>query len=82
MTGAASLANAKVGACVRIVHARLDVEVSSWLAAVGLAVGDELVVLRRASFGGPLHVRTASGGEFAVGREVAASLDVTDVAPA
>lgn len=75
----ASLATAAVGSPVRIASAHLDEEVSAWLAAVGLSVGEELVVLRRAAFGGPLHVRVSSGGEFAVAREVAACLEVADV---
>lgn len=73
----ASLAGSSVGASVRITSVRLDEATSAWLSAVGLSVGDELVVLRRAAFGGPLHVRTASGGEFAIGREVAGCLEVT-----
>jgi ferrous iron transport protein A len=73
-----SLATAAVGCRVRIVAARLDVDVAAWLAAVGLNEGEEVVVLRRAAFGGPLHVRTASGGEFGVANEIAARLDVQE----
>ncbi|HVH46537.1 MAG TPA: FeoA family protein [Labilithrix sp.] len=72
-----SLANATVGSRVCITSARLDEDMCSWLAAVGLHVGEEVIVLRRAAFGGPLHVRTSSGGEFAVAREVASCLQVT-----
>jgi len=72
-----SLAGAAEGARVRIVRARLDEDVSAWLAAVGLHEGEVVTVLRRAALGGPLHVRTSSGGEFAVARELAARLDVT-----
>jgi ferrous iron transport protein A len=72
----ASLASAEVGCRVRIVAARLDGDVAAWLAAVGLHEGEEVVVLRRAAFGGPLHVRTLSGGEFAVAREIATRLEV------
>jgi ferrous iron transport protein A len=70
------LAGAAVGERVRIAAARLDDATAGWLAAVGLHEGEEVVVLRRAVFGGPLHVRTASGGEFAVAREIALLLDV------
>ena len=75
-SGASSLAAAAVGACVRIVAARLDEDVAAWLAAVGLHEGEEVTVLRRAAFGGPLHVRTSSGGEFAVAKELAARLEI------
>ena len=61
---------------MRIVGARLDESDAAWLAAVGLHEGEEVVVLRRAALGGPLHVRTSSGGEFAVARELALRLDV------
>lgn len=73
-----SLAQVVVGNRVRITSVRLDQEATAWLAAVGLHEGEELVVLRRAVFGGPLHVRTASGGEFAVARELA---DYIGIAP-
>lgn len=73
---AASLASAAVGVRVRITAARLEQDVAAWLAAVGLHEGEEVTVLRRAAFGGPLHVRTAAGGEFAVAKELAARLEV------
>ncbi|MBX3190846.1 MAG: ferrous iron transport protein A [Labilithrix sp.] len=66
-----TLADAALGQSVRIAALDLEGEAASWLGAVGLAEGEELVVLRRAILGGPLHVRTSSGGEFAVAREVA-----------
>ncbi len=71
-----SLAGVAVGVRVRIVEARLEEDVAAWLAAVGLQEGEEVIVLRRAAFGGPLHVRTSSGGEFAVARELAVRLHV------
>lgn len=74
-----SLAATLIGARVRIARVGLDGEASAWLGAVGLQSGEELVVLRRAALGGPLHVRTASGGEFAIGREVAEHIDVEPV---
>jgi ferrous iron transport protein A len=74
-----SLASAAIGTKVRIVGVRLeDDDVAAWLAAVGLHEGEELVVLRRAAFGGPLHVRTDAGGEFAVAREIAARLEIRE----
>ena len=75
------LADAKVGERVRITRVDLDGEAAAWIGAVGLHDGEELVVLRRAALGGPLHVRTSSGGEFAVACEVARLIAV-DVAEA
>ena len=74
--GRGSLATATIGTSVRIVGIVLDSSVAAWLAAVGLQEGEEVTVLRRAALGGPLHVRTSSGGEFAIARELAARLDV------
>ena len=71
-----SLAEAVNGLCVRITSVDLDGEAAAWLGAVGLHEGEELVVLRRAALGGPLHVRTGGGGEFAVAREVARRISV------
>jgi ferrous iron transport protein A len=47
-----------------------------WLRAVGIFEGERVTVLRRAVFGGPLHLRTGCGGEFALDRGLAASIDV------
>ena len=69
-----TLSEADIGRPVRIAKVDLEEEVAAWLGAVGLDTGEELVVLRRAIFGGPLHVRTTSGGEFAVARELAAKI--------
>ncbi len=76
-----SLADATLGQLVRITSLGLDADGAAWLGAVGLHEGEELVVLRRAAFGGPLHVRTGAGGEFAVAREVAVLLLVVAVIP-
>lgn len=71
-----TLADAGVGRRLRIQEVDLEREAKDWLAAVGLHEGEELVVLRRAALGGPLHVRTSSGGEFAVARELATRITV------
>lgn len=71
-----TLADAQLGQSVQIARVSLEGEAAAWVAAVGLAEGEQLVVLRRAAFGGPLHVRLAAGGEFAVGREVARQITV------
>jgi ferrous iron transport protein A len=47
-----------------------------WLRAIGLFEGQRVTVLRRAPWGGPLHVRVSSGGEFAVDRAIATEIDV------
>jgi ferrous iron transport protein A len=73
---AGTLAEAAVGAHLQITTVTLDEDDAAWLAAVGLHVGEGIVVLRRAAFGGPLHVRTRAGGEFAIAREVARSIQV------
>jgi len=76
-----TLATAEIGKPVRIAKAELEEDIAAWLSAVGLAEGEELIVLRRAAFGGPLHVRLATGGEFAVAREIAQKLDVKATEP-
>jgi ferrous iron transport protein A len=81
-----SLASAPLAVRVKIARVTLEGEAAAWVSAVGLHEGEELVVLRRAALGGPLHVRTGSGGEFAIGREVAEHIEVetlgtTEAAP-
>lgn len=71
-----TLADTADGSSVTIAKVDLDGDVASWLEAVGLSAGEEVTVLRRAILGGPLHVRTATGGEFAVAREVAVKIGV------
>ena len=70
------LADAAIGSHLRIARVDLEGEAAAWISAVGLHEKEELVVLRRAAFGGPIHVRTSSGGEFAVAREVARKIKV------
>ncbi|MDB4934953.1 MAG: hypothetical protein JWP87_1925 [Labilithrix sp.] len=73
------LADARDGRRVRITSVDLEGEAAAWLGAVGLHEGAELVVLRRAVLGGPLHVRSGGGGEFAVAREVAGLIRVVAI---
>lgn len=73
-----TLADAAVGRRVRIENVSLEREAKDWLDAVGLHDGEEVVVLRRAVFGGPLHVRASSGGEFAVARALAEKITVVE----
>lgn len=74
----ATLAEASPGRRVRIASIDLDGDAAAWLGAVGLHEGEELVVLRRAALGGPLHVRTGAGGEFAIARELARAITVEE----
>ena len=76
---AVTLADVITGRRVRITAVDFDGEATAWLGAVGLHEGEELIVLRRAALGGPLHVRTGGGGEFAVAREVALKIAVVVV---
>jgi len=66
------------GVTASIAALRLPVKDAEWLRAVGLYEGTEVELLRRAPFGGPLHVRTASGAEFAVDAELAAHVEVAE----
>ncbi len=78
--GMASVVLSMIDSHRRVTIERVDLEdeAGAWLAAVGLHEGEGLVILRRAALGGPLHVRTSSGGEFAIAREVAARIHVQD----
>jgi ferrous iron transport protein A len=58
----------------------LDRDLVAWLSAVGIREGEKVTVLRRAAFGGPLHVRTGAGGEFALGRPLARAIRVSPIA--
>ncbi len=60
-----------LGEAAEVVSLRLEPDTVAWLRAVGIGEGDQVVVLRRAVFGGPLHVRTGAGGEFALNRSLA-----------
>ncbi len=71
-----TLALVAPGARVVVTAVTVEAEMAAWLDAVGIGPGEELTVLRRAVFGGPVHVRTRAGGEFAVARSLAASIVV------
>ena len=58
----------------RVVSIVLDADQAAWLAAVGIREGESLTVLRRAAFGGPLHVRTHAGCEFAIAKSLARTI--------
>lgn len=71
-----TLADRALGEEVFVRAVRVDERDARWLAAAGLFVGQGVRVLRRAAFGGPLHVRVASGGDFAIDRALSALIDV------
>jgi len=73
-TRTSSLARLGVGASARVVSLELEDELCAWVRAVGIREGERLTVLRRAIFGGPIHVRTSVGGEFALNRQLAKSI--------
>jgi ferrous iron transport protein A len=71
-----SLALVLPGTCVHIDALAIEADMAAWLEAVGIGVGETLTVLRRAAFGGPIHVRTSAGGEFAIARSLAEAIGV------
>ena len=71
-----SLAGVRVGDSARVVALEMEGDFGEWLRAVGIHEGEEVIVLRRGLFGGPLHVRTGAGGEFALNRGLARSIRV------
>jgi ferrous iron transport protein A len=60
----------------KIVRLTLAADAASYLRAVGFAEGVSVRVIRRAAFGGPLHVRTSSGADVALDRELAAGVEL------
>jgi ferrous iron transport protein A len=71
-----NLAQIAVGEAAIVTSIGLDPGEADWLRAVGLFEGTHLQLLRRAPFGGPLHVRTGAGAEFAIDRGLARSVAV------
>ena len=72
----AALADVKIGGSATVLALDLEPELAAWLRAVGIGEGDRIDVLRAGAFGGPLHVRNASGGELAINRQLARSIRV------
>lgn len=70
------LSSLRIGASGTVVALDLETELAAWLRAVGIGEGDRVDVLRAGAFGGPLHVRNAAGGEFALNRQLAKSIRV------
>lgn len=63
--------------CSALVTAlRMSEREAAWLRAIGLGEGVAVTVLRKASVGGPLHVRVSGGAELAVDRELARNVEL------
>jgi Fe2+ transport system protein FeoA len=76
-----SLSSLAAGDTASVVELTLEPEMAGWLRAVGIGESERVTVLRRAAFGGPIHVRTSSGGEFALHRALAASVLIRRIVP-
>ena len=76
MSNRAFLSQLAVGAGGRVVEISLEAREADWLRAVGLFEGTHVTLVRKAPLGGPLHVRTLSGAEFAVDRELARAVTI------
>ncbi|MFO0558263.1 MAG: FeoA family protein [Polyangiales bacterium] len=80
MTQKLTLAHAGLMKDVRVSALHGDGHELQWLRAVGFFEGQTVRVLRRAPFGGPMHIRVGSGGEFAVDPSLAEHIEVSMVA--
>ena len=65
-----------VASVARVLALQLDESEARRVRAVGVVEDEAITVLRRAPFGGPLHVRMSSGGEFALDRRIAEAIEV------
>jgi ferrous iron transport protein A len=70
------LVDLPIAACARVSVLRLDDAEAAHVRAIGVFEDEVVMVLRRAPFGGPVHVRTSSGGEFALCARIAEKIDV------
>lgn len=71
-----ALAQLELSLLAQVRAVNLAPKEAAWLRAIGLFEGQRVTVLRRALWGGPLHVRTGSGGEFAIDRALARAIEV------
>ena len=76
LAGTLPLAELPVGTDAVVSAIALEPDEAAWLRAVGIFEGTRVAVLRRAALGGPLHVRTSAGAEFAVDRALARAVSV------
>lgn len=77
-----TLASMRPGEQGRVARIEVSPEVSRWLSALGIAPGTSLTLLRRGIWGGPLHLRSEVGAEFALDRSLASEVILRDEAPA
>lgn len=70
-----------LASAARVISLQLDEGEARRVRAVGVVEDEAIVVLRRAPFGGPIHVRMSSGGEFALDRRIAEAIEVEDAIP-
>ena len=61
----------------RVAALHLEAREATWLRAVGLVEGCSVMVLRKAPWSGPLHVRVADHTELAIDRALALHVEVT-----
>jgi ferrous iron transport protein A len=73
-SNASHLAGIAPGETALVTALDLEPNLAAWLHAVGIGLGERITVLRRAAFGGPIHVRTSVGGEFAIARSLARAI--------
>ncbi len=71
-----NLATLPIAHSARVVTLHLDKVEARFVRAVGIFEKEEVTVLRRAPFGGPIHLRTSSGGEFALDLALARAIEV------
>lgn len=81
MSAPRSLASLRAGESGRVSRIAVEPEVTRWLGALGIASGTGLTVLRRGSWGGPLHVRSEAGADFALARSLAEDVLLDEGAP-
>jgi ferrous iron transport protein A len=70
------LVDLPVGRRGRIVRILADASTTHYLRCFGLREGETAAVLRRALFGGPLHLERGCGGEFALAYALAALIEL------
>ncbi len=71
-----NLLDLPIAASARVAMLRLDDAEAAHVRAIGVFEDEVVTVLRRAPFGGPVHLRTSSGGEFALCARIAAKIEV------
>ena len=76
VTRSAALSAWPIGCPGRVAAVGVGGREEAFLRAVALVDGEIITVLRRAGFGGPLHVRVESGAEFAIDRTLSDAITI------